>query len=61
MIQFFVNKGLVGAGVIDKFGTSYLILTVIALAFQAAMIVLVLRLNRQHFSAMPEAAMVPGE
>ncbi len=61
MIQFFVNKGLVGAGVIDKFGTSYWILTIIALAFQGAMIALVLRLNRQHFSAMPEAAMVPGE
>lgn len=61
MIQFFVNKGLVGAGVIDKFGPSYWVVTAIALAFQVAMIALVVRLNRQHFSALSEAELVPGE
>ena len=51
MIHFFVNKGLVDAGVIDKFGLVFWILSGIAIAFQVAMIALVLRLNRQHFSA----------
>lgn len=61
MVHFFVNKGLVGAGVIDKFSLAYWLLTGFALASQAAMILLVLRLNKQHFSTMPDAALVPGE
>lgn len=61
MIQFFVNKGLVGAGVIDKFGIAYWALTAIALISQGLMIALVFRLNRQHFGAASEAALVPGE
>ncbi|MCA0872690.1 hypothetical protein LCL97_17795 [Seohaeicola saemankumensis] len=61
MIHFFVNKGLVGAGVIDKFGAGYWAITAVALVAQAAMIVLVFRLNRQHFTLPSDAAMVPGE
>ncbi len=61
MIQFFVNKGLVEAGVIAKFGTAYWGLTAIALVAQLAMVVLVWRLNRQHFRATPMVALQPAE
>ncbi|MEP2531093.1 hypothetical protein [Shimia sp.] len=61
MTHFFVNKGLVGAGIIDKFGTAYWSVTAIALVAQMAMIVLVLRLNRQHFGKPASGAAVPAE
>ena len=48
LTHFFVNKGLVGAGVIDKFGIAYWGLTGVALVAQAAMIWLMLYLNRRH-------------
>lgn len=60
MGQFFINKGLVAADVITKFGTAYWAFTAIAIAMQLIAIAMVLRLNRQHFSAMPSAA-VPAE
>ena len=57
MVQFFVNKGLVGMGVIEKFSAGYWAVTAIALILQFATIWLVLRLNRKHFArdAMPSA------
>ena len=61
LIQFFVNKGLVGAGVIDKFGTAYWAITAIALASQFLMVWLVIRLNRQHFGATAPTAAQPAE
>ncbi|MFD1509584.1 TsoY family (seleno)protein [Lacimonas salitolerans] len=61
MLHFFVNKGLVAAGVIAEFGPAYWGLTAIALALQVAMIALVLRLNRQHFGKTSQAAAVPAE
>jgi len=62
MLHFFVNKGLVGAGAIEKFGIAYWGVTGIAIAAQIVAIALVLRLNRQHFTrrAAPAAA-VPAE
>ncbi|MBN9886706.1 TsoY family (seleno)protein [Salipiger abyssi] len=60
MLQFFLNKGLVAAGLVDKFGLSYWLLTGVALAAQAVAIWLVLRLNRQHFARVP-ALTVPAE
>jgi hypothetical protein len=60
LMQFFVNKGLVGAGVIDKFGTPYWAVTAIAIAFQITAISLVVRLNRQHFGKA-QASVVPAE
>lgn len=51
MLHFFVNKGLVAAGLIAKFGIAYWGFTALALAAQLLMIGLVLRLNRQHFRA----------
>lgn len=55
MTQFYVNKGLVGIGLIDKFSLVYWALTAIALLLQAATIWLVLVLNRKHFGAEPAA------
>ncbi|MBV7377464.1 TsoY family (seleno)protein [Maritimibacter dapengensis] len=60
LLQFFVHKGLVAAGVLDKFSVAYWVVIALAIAFQFAMIALVLRLNRQHF-AKSEAAAVPAE
>lgn len=61
MVQFFVNKGLVAAGLIAKFGFVYWSLTAIAIAAQILMIALVIRLHRQHFG-QPAAtgALVPA-
>jgi hypothetical protein len=63
MIHFFLNKGLVDAGVIDKFSPAYWSVTAVAIAFQVAMIALVFRLNRQHFGRPrgQEGVAVPAE
>ena len=61
MIHFFANKGLAATGLIDKFGPAYWSVTAIALILQLAMIMLVLRLNRQHFSRHPDATIQPAE
>ncbi len=61
MIHFFVNKGLVGTQIIDKFSVAYWGFTAIALVLQVAMVLLVLRLNRQHFKTAPEAKTIPAE
>ena len=61
MMHFFINKGLVGAGVIAKFGPAFWGLTGIALLSQVAMIWLVLRLNRKHFTPRGTPAPVPAE
>ncbi|MHA7879633.1 MAG: TsoY family (seleno)protein [Saccharospirillum sp.] len=49
MLQFFINKGLVEAGIIVKFGITFWSLTAIALIVQAVTIALVILLNRKHF------------
>ncbi|SPF79680.1 TsoY family (seleno)protein [Pseudoprimorskyibacter insulae] len=62
MIHFFVNKGMVATGMIDKFGTAYWAVTALALISQAIAILLVLRLNSQHFTRQKvEAKAVPAE
>lgn len=61
MLHFFINKGLVQAGVIDKFGLAFWSLTAIALLSQVLMIALVVRLNRQHFGRPADATVVPAE
>ncbi|MGB0902290.1 TsoY family (seleno)protein [Halocynthiibacter sp.] len=62
MLHFWVNKGLVANGVIEKFSTVYWIANTPALIAQFAMIVLVLKLHRLHFAkgSMSGAAM-PAE
>lgn len=49
LTQFFLNAGMVKAGVVDKFSLIYWVITFIAIALQFAMVALVLRLNKQHF------------
>ncbi len=61
MLHFWINKGLVGAGLIAKFGIAYWSLTSLALAAQVSMIVLVLILNRRHFGKRSAALAVPAE
>jgi len=61
MLQFWINKGLVANGIIAKFGTGYWALTAIALAFQLAMVVLVVHLNRRHFGTPTAGTLVPAE
>jgi hypothetical protein len=62
MIQFWLNKGLVAAGFVDKFSVTYWAVTAVALVLQASMVALVLRLNRQHFGTpRSQPALAPGE
>ncbi|MDQ2095826.1 TsoY family (seleno)protein [Rhodalgimonas zhirmunskyi] len=61
LMHFFINKGLVAAGAIDKFGVAFWVLSAIAVASQILMIALVFRLNRQHFGKPTAAAAVPAE
>lgn len=62
MIHFFLNKGLVGIQVVDKYSLAYWIISGIALASQFAMIWLLLKLNTQHFGILARKAhAVPAE
>ena len=61
MIHFFVNRGLVDAGLVAQFGPVFWAVTAVALAAQVAMIWLVLHLNRRHFGAPKDAEAVPAE
>ncbi len=61
MMHFWINKGLVGAGLIAKFGLAYWTLSAAALLAQVAMIALVLILNRQHFGSPRNDQLVPAE
>jgi hypothetical protein len=61
MLQFWINKGLVGAGLIAKFGLAYWSLTSLAVASQVAMIGLLLLLNHRHFARRRLPLSVPAE
>jgi hypothetical protein len=61
MIHFFVNVGLVQAGIIEKFGVIYWVETAVAIGFQFSMVWLLFRLNKQHFARSQEAQAVPAE
>ncbi len=60
-LQFFINKGLVSANIIDKFSVSYWAITAIALALQIGMVWLIFTLNKKHFGAEARVVMVPAE
>jgi hypothetical protein len=49
MVQFFLNKGLVGVGLVGRFDLAWMAVTAIAVALQAVTIWLVFRLNAKHF------------
>ncbi len=61
MMQFFINKGLVGVGLVDKFGAAFWLVTLVALALQALTIWLVISLNRKHFGRAPARQVAPAE
>lgn len=61
MLHFWINKGLVGAGLIAKFGIVYWSLTSLAIAAQVSMIVLVLVLNKRHFGRPADGHAVAAE
>jgi hypothetical protein len=61
LVQFWVNKGLVGAGLVAKFGATYWALTAVALVAQLAMVWLVWHLNRRHFGTPRPVVAVPAE
>lgn len=61
MTHFWINKGLVAAGIIAKFGLAYWALSAVAIAFQVAMIALVWHLGRRHFARRAAPAAIPAE
>jgi len=61
MLHFWLNKGLVDAGLVVKFGVAYWTITALALVVQAATVWLVLVLNRKHFGAPRTVQAVPAE
>lgn len=62
LMQFYINKGLVGAGLLDKFSAGYWAVTAIALVLQVATIFLVFKLNAKHFqTAGHPASLEPAE
>lgn len=50
LMQFWINKALVGAGLVAKFGAGYWVLSGVSVAAQLAMVALLVWLNRRHFS-----------
>lgn len=61
MLHFWLNKGLVGAGLVAKFGLAYWTISAVAVGFQIAMIALVVFLNRRHFGPVRTGQAVPAE
>ena len=55
LTHFWINTGLVGAGLIEKFGTAYWALTAVAIALQLSAVALLVFLHLRHFRA-PRAA-----
>ena len=60
LMQFFINKGLVGAGLVAKFGAAYWMLSGLAVLAQLITVALVIVLHRKHFSA-PRMPAIPAE
>lgn len=61
MIHFWLNKGLVGTGLVDKFSLAYLAISAVAVGLQFAMIWLVFKLNAKHMGRNNTHAVVPAE
>ena len=61
LFQFFINKGLVANGIVDKYSLVYWIFTAVAIASQMAMVWLLFKLNSKHFGADARHALVPAE
>lgn len=61
LFQFFINKGLVANGMLDKYSLAYMVLTGVAIASQLAMVWLLFKLNSKHFGAEARQVAVPAE
>ncbi len=61
LLHFFLNKGLVAAGVVEQFSVAYWVVSAVAIASQFLMVALVIRLNRQHFGTPKQTQIVPAE
>ena len=61
MVQFYINKALVPAGLVAKFGAAYWSLTAIAIALQIVTIWLVMKLATKHFGGHAAPTAVPAE
>ena len=61
MLHFWLNKGLVEAGLVAKFGLAYWTVSGLAIALQIAMVALVLTLNRRHFGRVTVTRAVPAD
>lgn len=62
MTHFYLNKGLVAVGLVEKFSVAYVAISAIAIALQFGMIWLVFKLNAKHLrSEGPEGNAVPAE
>jgi hypothetical protein len=57
MLHFWLNKGLVAAGLVAQFSAAYWAISAVAVAFQLGMIVLVWMLAGKHFRKAPPAAL----
>jgi len=56
MTHFWLNKGLVAAGIVAKYSVAFWAISGVAIALQVAMIVLVWMLARKHFAPVAEDA-----
>ncbi|MCP4819772.1 MAG: hypothetical protein GY883_11330 [Shimia sp.] len=61
MLHFWLNKGLVASGLVDKFSLTYLMISAVAIALQVSMIWLVLKLNAKHMGRDDRQVAVPAE
>ena len=56
MVHFWLNKGLVAAGLVAKFSAVYWAVSGVAVALQLGMIALVWMLSHKHFRPLPRGA-----
>ncbi|WP_270725669.1 TsoY family (seleno)protein [Shimia sp. Alg240-R146] len=61
MLHFWLNKGLVASGLVDKFSLIYLAISAVAIALQVSMIWLVFKLNAKHMGRDDRQVAVPAE
>ncbi|MBN2907121.1 MAG: hypothetical protein JXJ18_10475 [Rhodobacteraceae bacterium] len=61
MLHFWLNKGLVAAGLIDKFSPAFWAISALAVAIQFVMVWFVFHLNRRHFGRPRGSQAVPAE
>jgi len=61
MLQFFINKGLVGAGLIEKFGPTYWGLSTLSVVAQMVAVWIILVLYRKHFAPSKTRPTVAAE